>query len=243
MDYITTYINFISKKGIKLMKLTWDGAGKKIYTLGVDHGVLYLPTAGVYSKGVAWNGLTQVTESPSGADEQKFYADNIQYGSLRGAEDFGGTIECFTYPDEFGACNGEIEIATGVKGNQQTRKPFGLSYRNKIGNDTEGMDFGYELHLIYNATTSPSEKTHETVNDSPNAETMSFEFACNPTATKFSPKPMSHIVINSTTVDADKLAAFEDILYGRNADTETSTTALEPSLPLPDAVYDHFNGQ
>lgn len=224
------------------MKLTWDGAGKKIYTLGVDHGVLYLPTAGVYSKGVAWNGLTQVTESPSGADEQKFYADNIQYGSLRGAEDYGGTIECFTYPDEFGVCNGEIEIAPGVKGNQQTRKPFGFSYRNKIGNDTDGMDYGYELHLVYNATTSPSEKTHETVNDSPNGETMSFEFACNPVATKFSEKPMSHIVINSTTVDADKLTAFEDILYGRNADTDAGTTALEPSLPLPDDVYDHFKG-
>jgi hypothetical protein len=224
-------------------RLTWDGAGQKKYTLGVEKGVLYIPTNGVYSLGVAWNGLTKVGEKPSGADEQKFYADNIQYGSLRGAEDFGGTIECFTYPDEFGVCNGEIEIAPGVKGNQQTRKPFGLSYINKLGNDTTGMDYGYEIHLVYNATTSPSEKDHETINDSPSPETMSFEFACNPTATKFSPKPMSHITINSTTVDADKLAAFEDILYGKDADTDAGTPAVAPTLPLPDAVYDHFNGQ
>ena len=226
------------------MKLTWDGLGKKIYTLGVSKGVLFLPTNGVYSQGVAWNGLSSVTESPSGADEQKFYADNIQYGSIRGAEDFGGTIECFTYPDEFGVCNGEMEIAPGVKGNQQTRKPFGFSYVTNIGNDTDGQDYGYELHLIYNATASPSERQHQTINDSPEGETMSFEFACNPVATKFSPKPMSHITINSTTVDPVKLRSFEDILYGTDAvleDGQEVTAATAASLPLPDAVYDHFN--
>lgn len=226
------------------MKLTWDGLGKKIYTLGVSKGVLFIPTNGVYSQGVAWNGLSSVTESPSGADEQKFYADNIQYGSIRGAEDFGGTIECYTYPDEFGVCNGEMEIAPGVKGNQQTRKPFGFSYVTNIGNDTDGQDYGYELHLIYNATASPSERQHQTINDSPEGETMSFEFACNPVATKFSPKPMSHITINSTTVDPVKLRSFEDILYGTDAvleDGQEVTAATAASLPLPDAVYNHFN--
>lgn len=226
-----------------MSRIIWDAAGEKKYTLGVNKGVLYIPTNGVYSKGVAWNGLTSVTDSPSGADEQKFYADNIQYGSIRGTEDFGGTIECFTYPDEFGECNGEIKIANGVRGNQQDRKPFGFSYVNNIGNDVNGQNYGYELHLIYNATASPTEKQHQTINDSPSPDTMSFSFACNPTGTKFSPKPLSHIIIDSTTVDPDKLATFEDILYGKDATTDPVAAAVEPSLPLPNAVYDHFNAQ
>lgn len=226
-----------------MSRLIWDAAGEKKYTLGVSKGVLYIPTNGVYSKGVVWNGLSSVTDSPSGADEQKFYADNIQYGSIRGAEDFGGTIECYTYPDEFGVCNGEIEIATGVRGNQQDRKPFGFSYVNNIGNDVNGQSYGYELHLIYNATASPTEKQHQTINDSPSPDTMSFSFACNPTGTKFSPKPLSHIIIDSTKVDADKLASFEDIIYGKDATTDPVAAAVEPSLPLPNAVYDHFNAQ
>lgn len=226
-----------------MSRLIWDAAGEKKYTLGVSKGVLYIPTEGVYSTGVAWNGLSSVTDSPSGADEQKFYADNIQYGSIRGAEDFGGTIECYTYPDEFGVCNGEIEIATGVRGNQQDRKPFGFSYVNNIGNDVNGQNYGYELHLIYNATASPTEKQHQTINDSPSPDTMSFSFACNPTGTKFSPKPLSHIIIDSTKVDADKLASFEDIIYGKDATTDPVAAAVEPSLPLPNAVYDHFNAQ
>lgn len=226
-----------------MSRLIWDAAGEKKYTLGVSKGVLYIPTNGVYSKGVVWNGLSSVTDSPSGADEQKFYADNIQYGSIRGAEDFGGTIECYTYPDEFGVCNGEIEIATGVRGNQQDRKPFGFSYVNNIGNDVNGQSYGYELHLIYNATASPTEKQHQTINDSPSPDTMSFSFACNPTGTKFSPKPLSHIIIDSTKVDADKLASFEDIIYGKDATTNPVAAAVEPSLPLPNAVYDHFNAQ
>ena len=226
-----------------MSRLIWDAAGEKKYTLGVEKGVLYIPTNGVYSKGVVWNGLSSVTDSPSGADEQKFYADNIQYGSIRGAEDFGGTIECYTYPDEFGVCNGEIEIATGVRGNQQDRKPFGFSYVNNIGNDVQGQSYGYELHLIYNATASPTEKQHQTINDSPSPDTMSFSFACNPTGTKFSPKPLSHIIIDSTKVNADKLASFEDILYGKDATTDPVAPAVEPSLPLPNAVYDHFNAQ
>lgn len=211
--------------------ITWDNAGEKLYELGIDHGVLYIPTDGVYSKGVAWNGLTSVSESPSGADEQKFYADNILYGSLRGAEDFGGTIECYTYPDEFAEANGQIEIAPGVRGNQQTRKPFGLSYRSKIGNDTDGTEHGYKLHLVYNATVSPSEMQYQTINDSPEPGTMSFEFACNPISNKIG-RPLSHIEIDSTKVEASKLEAFEKTLYG----DDTS----EAKLPLPDEVATAF---
>ena len=227
-----------------MAKLEWLATGEKKYTLGVSKGVLYIPTNGVYTQGVVWNGLTSVTESPSGADEQKFYADNVQYASIRGAEDFGGTIECYAYPDEFGICNGEIEIATGVRGNQQDRKPFGFSYVNQIGNEVDGQAHGYELHLVYNATSSPSEKQHQTINDSPELDSMSFEFSCNPIATKFSTKPLSHIVIDSTTVDPVKLRTFEDILYGKDAtivegqETEAATSAR---LPLPNDVYDHFN--
>lgn len=227
-----------------MSRLAWGAAGDKKYTLGVNKGVLYIPTNGVYSLGVVWNGLSSVTESPSGADEQKFYADNMQYASIRGAEDFGGTIECYAYPDEFGVCNGEVEIAPGVRGNQQDRKPFGFSYVSQIGNDTEGQAYGYELHLVYNATASPTEKQHQTINDSPSPDSMSFSFSCNPTATKFTPKPLSHIIINSTTVDPVKLRTFEDILYGKDAtvvdgqETEAGTLAR---LPLPNEVYDHFN--
>ena len=213
-----------------MARITWDDSGKKLYTTGIEKGVLYSPTQGAYSKGVAWNGLTSVTESPSGADEQKFYADNIQYASLRGAEDFGGTIECYTYPDEFAACNGEVEIVPGVRGNQQTRKPFGLSYVNNIGNDEDGISHGYEIHLVYGATASPSERQHQTINDSPELDSLSFEFACNPVKTTFSDKPMAHIVIDSTKVNETKLKAFEDILYGV-ASNETAAR-----LPLPDEV-------
>lgn len=223
-------------------RLSWDNEGEKIWSVGTSQGVLYVPedqtstavitTAEMYAKGVAWNGLTSVTESPSGADEQKFYADNIVYGSLRGAEDFGGTIECYTYPDEFGPCNGEAYIAPGVKGNQQTRKHFGFSYRTELGNDQLGVDYGYELHMVYNATVSPSELQYETINDSPEPGTMSFEFTCNPIkCTGY--KPMSHIVINSTKVDADKLKTLEDALYGTD-----STVAR---LPLPDEVISIFS--
>ena len=213
-----------------MARLTWNETGTKLYHTGISNGVLYSPTQGVYSKGVAWNGLIAVTESPSGADEQKFYADNIQYASLRGAEDFGGTIECYTYPDEFAACNGEVEIVPGVRGNQQTRKPFGLSYVNNIGNDEDGISHGYEIHLVYGATASPSERQHQTINDSPELDSLSFEFACNPVKTTFSDKPMAHIVIDSTKVNETKLKAFEDILYGA-ASTETAAR-----LPLPDEV-------
>ena len=215
-----------------MARIKWDGTGENLYHTGISHGVLYRPTNGVYSKGVAWNGLTSVTESPSGADEQKFYADNIQYASLRGAENFGGTIECYTYPNEFAECNGEIEIIPGVRGNQQERKPFGMSYINKIGNDVDGLSHGYELHLVYGATASPSEKQHQTINDSPELETFSFEFSCSPIPTTFSEKPLSHIIINSTTIDETKLKAFEDVLSGTAGDGAEKNARL----PLPDEV-------
>ncbi len=215
-------------------KLSWDNSGEKIFELGVDHGVLYKPTNGVYSTGVAWNGLTNVNESPSGADNNKFYADNIEYGAIRAAEEFGGTIECYMYPDEFKECNGEMEIVPGVTGNLQTRKPFGFSYRTKIGNDLEGIDFGEKIHLVYGATVSPSEKSHQTINDSPDAETMSFEFETTPVNTSFSEKPMSHITIDSRTVDSTKLAAFKKIIYGTPAGD--GADAVDPRLPLPDEV-------
>ena len=210
-----------------MARLTWDGTGEKIYSLGVQNGVLYRLNKGVYDKAEAWNGLTSVTESPSGADEQKFYADNILYGSLRGAEDFGGTIECYTYPDSFAECNGELELVPGVKANQQPRKPFGLSYRTELGNDEDGMSYGYEIHLVYNATVSPSELQYQTINDSPEAGTMSNTFG----------KPMSHMVINSTKVDAEKLKKFEDVLYGTDGASDAGTSA---KLPLPDEVVAAF---
>ena len=219
-----------------MARITWDGVGEKLFETGTDRGVLYIQDKGAYPKGVAWNGLTSVTESPSGADEQKFYADNILYGSLRGAEDFGGTIECYTYPDSFAECNGELELVPGVKANQQPRKPFGLSYRTELGNDEDGMSYGYEIHLVYNATVSPSELQYQTINDSPEAGTMSFEFACNPVRNTFG-KPMSHMVINSTKVDAEKLKKFEDILYGTDGASDAGTSA---KLPLPDEVAAAF---
>ena len=215
-----------------MARLTWNTTGTKLYHTGISRGVLYIPTKGVYSKGVAWNGLTSVTESPSGADEQKFYADNIQYASLRGAEDFGGTIECYRDPDEFAACKGEVEIVTGVRGNQQNRIGFGMSYINTIGNDVDGLSHGYELHLIYGATASPSEQQHQTINDSPELETFSFEFSCTPVQTSFTDRPLSHIVIDSTKVDETKLKAFEDIIYGTAGDGSEKAARL----PLPDEV-------
>lgn len=208
--------------------LTWDDTGKKIYETGVDHGVVYpIQEGGVYSKGVAWNGLTNVTESPSGAESNKIYADNIVYANLISAEEFGGTIEAYTYPDEFAACDGSAEIAKGVVAGQQKRSVFGLCYRTKIGNDVDGEDHGYKLHLIYGALASPSEKSFATVNDSPEAITFSWEFTTTPVnVTGF--KPTSYICIDSTKCDKTKLAELEKKLYGDESG--------EAQLPLPDAV-------
>ena len=217
--------------------LVWDKAGEKSYESGIDHGVLYTLSSvnneNIYTNGVVWNGLTSVSESPEGGDANDFYADNIKYGTLRGTENFGGTIEAYTYPDEFGLCDGSASLATGVIIGQQTRKTFGLSYRTLIGNDEDGLDAGYKLHLVYGATASPSEKSYETINDSPEAINFSWEFTTIPVpVTGY--KPISVLTIDSTKADATKLAALEAILYGTPASGQDP--AVPARLPYPDEV-------
>lgn len=215
------------------MQLVWDEVGARSYETGVDHGVLYLPDAqGAYTDGVAWNGLTAVTESPSGAEANPQYADNIKYLNLISAEQFAATIEAFTYPDEFSQFDGIVTPSPGVSIGQQSRKGFGLAYRTLFGNDVEGTDYGYKLHLIYGATASPSEKAYHTVNDAPEAIAFSWALATIPVAVP-GHKPTSIITIDSTQVDADSLAALEDILYGASGN---------PTLPLPGAVIALFAG-
>lgn len=209
------------------MKLSWDQVGERFYETGIDRGVLYPIVSGTYSKGVAWNGLTAVNETPEGAEPTPIYADNIKYLNLMSAEELGITIEAFTYPDEFAACDGSVEIAEGVTIGQQTRQHFGLCYRTLIGNDESGTDHGYKLHLIYDCLASPSERPHNTVNDTPEAETFSWEVATTPIAVE-GHKPSASLVIDSTKVDSTKLKALEDILYG--------TDSKEPTLPLPSEV-------
>ena len=216
--------------------LVWDKTAERFYETGVDHGVLYVQKAdGTYNKGVVWNGLTAVTEKPDGAEPNDLYADNIKYASLRSAETFGATIEAYMYPEEFAQCDGSAAVATGVYIGQQKRKPFGFCYRTLIGNDTASdEDDGYMLHIIYNATASPSEKNHETVNDSPDAITMSWDLDTTPVAFDEHPnyKPTATITINSTKCDAAKLKTLEDQLYG--------TANGDPTLPSPDAVIAIF---
>lgn len=211
--------------------IKWDATGARLYETGVDRGVLYVQGTNGYGEGVAWNGLTSVSESPDGAEPTDLWADNIKYASMRSAETFGGTIEAYTYPEEFNECDGNLTIATGVYAGQQGRKSFGLCYRTKLGNDVAGSDFGYKLHLVYGCTASPSEKSYETINDSPDAITFSWEFETTP-VNMTGGKPTSVIVIDSTKVDATKLATLEGILYGSSA--AGSTTAAR--LPLPDEV-------
>lgn len=209
-------------------KLVWDKTGERYYETGVKQGVLYLiDNKGTYPKGVVWNGLTNVTESPSGAEATALYADDIKYLNLISTEEFGGTIEAYTYPDEFAECDGSASLATGVYIGQQPRKTFGFSYRTTLGNDVDNNNYGYKLHLVYGALASPSEKPYATINDSPEAITFSWEFSTTPVnVTGF--KPTACITIDSTKVDAEKLTALEKILYG---DDET-----EARLPLPDEV-------
>lgn len=211
-----------------MSKLVWDNTGERFYETGVNQGVLYPKgEGGTYPKGVAWNGLTAVTESPSGAEATPLYADNIKYLNLMSAEEFGATIEAYTYPDEFAQCDGSAEIATGVMIGQQNRKAFGLSYKTALGNDIDGADYGYKLHLIYGALAAPSEKGYATINDSPEAILFSWEVTTTPVSvTGF--KPTASISIDSTKVDATKLEALEDILYG--------TANADPYLPLPDEI-------
>lgn len=209
----------------------WDDTGKRQYEMGTDHGVLYpMATCGAYGAGVAWNGLTAVTESPDGAEANDMYADNIKYASLRSAETFGATIEAYTFPDEFISCDGGAIVVDGVVFGQQSRSKFGFSYRTQIGNDVS-QDAGYKLHLVYGATASPSEKSYETINDSPEAMTFSWEIVTDPVPVEGHPelKPVASITIDSTKANKSKLAALENKLYG--------DTTGEPTLPLPSEVY------
>ena len=208
-------------------RLTWDDLGKRFYETGVKQGVLYPQVGGAYPKGVAWNGLTAVTESPSGAEPTPLYADDIKYLELTSNEEFGCTIEAYTYPDEFKACNGEATLADGVTIGQQTRVPFGFCYKTVLGNDEKKNDYGYKLHLVYGATASVSEKAFQTINDSPEAITFSWEVTTTPVAVKGF-KPTAILTIDSTTIAPEKLTALEDILYGK-AETEAR-------LPLPDEI-------
>ena len=212
------------------MKLTWDQTGERLYETGVKRGVLYPQgEGGVYPKGYAWNGLTGVTESPSGAEANPLWADDIKYLNLMSAEDFGATVEAYTYPDEFEECDGSAEIAPGVTIGQQKRKAFGMAYTTAIGNDVDGSDHGYKIHLIYGAMAAPSERAYATMNDSPEAITFSWELTTTPVNVAGF-KPTAHLEINSTKVDADKLAALEAILYG--------TESEEARLPLPDEIVE-----
>lgn len=211
-----------------MSKLVWDKTGERLYETGVKQGVLYpQATDGKYPKGVAWNGLTTVTESPSGAEATPLYADDIKYLNLISTEELGGTIEAYTYPDEFAECDGSAAIATGVYIGQQPRKTFGLSYRTTLGNDVDSNAHGYKLHLVYGALAAPSEKAYATINDSPEAITFSWEFSTTPVNVDGF-KPTANIVIDSTKVKAENLANLEKILYG-DADAEAR-------LPLPDEV-------
>jgi len=214
-------------------QLTWDDVGERLYEVGVDHGVLYIPDAqGVYASGVAWNGLTTVTESPSGAESNPQYADNIKYLNLISAEEFGGTIEAFTYPEEFAQFDGTVIHDAGVTVGQQLRKMFGLSYRTKVGNDVDGSEHGYKLHLVYGCQASPSEKAYATINDSPEAIAFSWEFTTTP-APCTGLKPTALIVVDSTSADATGLASLETELYG------DATTGVA-NLPTPDEVLALF---
>ena len=222
------------------MKLKWDETGKRFYETGVKQGVLY-PQAegGTYPKGVAWNGLTAVTESPSGAEATALYADDIKYLNLMSAEEFGATVEAYTYPDEFAECDGSAEIAPGVTIGQQSRKAFGLSYRTAVGNDVNGSEFGYKLHLIYGAMAAPSEKAYATINDSPEAITFSWEVTTTP-VNVVGFKPTASLTIDSTKVESTKLKALEEILYGKDPSTPDGEDGVEARLPLPDEIAELF---
>lgn len=212
-----------------MAELTWDGSGERLYETGVNHGVLYVldPITGVYGDGVAWNGLISVAEKPSGAEPTPLYADNIKYLTLISAEEFGATIEAYTYPDEFAECDGSYESSDGLFIGQQTRKKFGLVYKTLMGNDVAGNSLGYKLHIIYGALAAPSEKSYSTINDSPEAITFSWEITTSPVEiTGFLPAAM--LIVDSTKADPTKLAALEDTLFG--------TYLSDPTLPLPDAI-------
>lgn len=222
-------------------RIEFDKVGERRWETGVDHGVLYEYNNGAYTNGVAWNGLTSVSESPSGADNTDLYADNIKYLTLRSAEQLGLTVEAYTYPSEFEKYDGIEEVTVGVKFGQQTRGTFGLCFRTNLGTDLN-QDAGYKLHLVYGCSASPSDRGYQTVNDSPEALTFSWTLTTNPVIVE-GHKPVALITIDSTLVDHDKLVAFEDILYGTNADPTATppTEGTVASLPLPEDVIRHFS--
>jgi hypothetical protein len=209
--------------------LVWDGTGQRLYETGVNNGVLYVQSSGAYPLGVAWNGLVSVSENPSGAEPTPLYADNIKYLTMYSNEEFGATIEAFTYPEEFAECDGSYESSDGVFINQQRRKKFGLVYKTKIGNDVDGDDLGYKLHIIYGAMASPSEKAYQTINESPEAITFSWEITTDPIEI-VGYRPTAHLVIDSTKADETKLAALEEQLFGGYM--------IDPNLPLPQDIID-----
>lgn len=225
-------------------KLVWDKVGERLYETGISNGVLYpIQTNGVYSLGVAWNGLSGVTESPSGAEASPIYADNMKYLNLMSTEEFGGTIEAYMAPDEFTECDGSKEIAPGVYAGQQNRKIFGLSYKTIVGNDIDSNDHGYKLHLVYGCLASPSEKGYSTVNDSPEAITLSWTFNTTPVEISTlidgkKAKPTSLLVFDSTKIEAKKLAKLEEILYGKDPSGPELNDGVEARLPLPDEVIE-----
>lgn len=206
-------------------RIKWDETGKRLYETGVENGVLFVQDAGVYGEGVAWNGLISISESPTGAEPNPFYADNIKYLNLMSIEEFEASIEAYTYPDEFGVCDGSAEVIPGVMLGQQPRSTFGLAYKTRIGNDVNADSHGYKLHLVYGALASPSEKAYETIGDSPEPITFSWDITTTPVTTGEDTKPTASLTIDSTKVDAVKLKAFEDALFG------SSTAASR--LPLP----------
>lgn len=231
-----------------MAKLVWDKTGERFYETGVKQGVLYVQEGGKYPKGVAWNGLTAVTESPSGAEATALYADDIKYLNLMSNEEFGATIEAYTYPDEFAECDGSAALSDGVMIGQQKRKTFGLCYKTTLGNDTDNNDYGYKLHLIYGCLAAPSEKAYATINDSPEAITFSWEVSTTPVNVADvggkSFKPTSQITIDSTKIkdsDKAKLQKLEDILFGSDTTSEDGGEP-GPRLPLPDEVANIFNG-
>lgn len=216
------------------MKLVWDKDSERLYETGVSQGVLYVrKDDGGYKDGVAWNGLTGVTESPSGAEPTDLYADNVKYLSMRSAEEFGATVTAYTYPDDFGICDGSGELTKGVTIGQQARQSFGMSYKTVIGNDVKGNDYGYKIHILYGCTVSPSEKAYSTINDSPDAIEFSWELSTTPVNVEGF-KPTANLIIDSTKVEASKLKAIEDKLYG--------TEETEPTFLLPDEVVALING-
>lgn len=232
-----------------MSKIIWDKSGERLYETGVDHGVLYpIQSSGVYNNGVAWNGLTAVTESPSGAEATPIFADNIKYVNLVSAEEFGATVEAYMYPDEFAECDGSVEIMPGMYAGQQTRKMFGLSYRTVLGNDTDLNDYGYKLHLVYGCLAQPSEKGYSTINDSPEAASLSWEVKTTPVAIETviggkKLKPTSTLTFDSTKFSTTFMEALEEILYGKDPTTEGGSDGVAPRLPLPDEIIALFEDE